>query len=208
MKKITVSSILHNLGQNVWLLGSAAAALCLFLSSSKLSLLLVAGVFVLVFAASALFVIRPAALSSRGLRVTGVLAACILALMGCNTFRISLRSSTILAALAERIGLPPMIVLLSLAAVGAIVGFYAIYVLASHFVQWGDETLHTHTPRLQKSQALANLKKNWYLPLSAMAFFCLTADVTLGYIIGWFVAVGLVMIFTSHIPSVWDTVRQ
>jgi len=208
MKNITFSSILHNLRQNFGLLVSTAAALCLFVSSSKLSIMLVAGVFVLLLAASAIWTIRPARFEHPRLRGISLSVALVMAAMGANTFRIAIRSSKNLAALAGKLGLSPTIVLLGLAAMGCIAGFYAIYVLSSHFVQWGEETLYAHTPKLKKGEALRNLKRNWYLPLSAMAFFCLTMDNTLGHIVGWFVAIGLVLILTCHIPSVWDIYRQ
>lgn len=54
----------------------------------------------------------------------------------------------------------------------------------------------------QKPEIITNLKRNWYFPISAMAFFCLNATLTLGYFIGLVIAFVASLIIASQIPSI------
>lgn len=60
---------------------------------------------------------------------------------------------------------------------------------------------------MEKSQIFANLKRNWYFPISAMAFFCLNPT-SLGYLIGIPIAFMASLIIASLIPSMFAFAKQ
>lgn len=63
-------------------------------------------------------------------------------------------------------------------------------------------------PVREKGQALANLKRNWYFPVSALAFFCLNARLNLGFLLGMLIAFSAAVLAASQIPSVWSFTRE
>ena len=63
-------------------------------------------------------------------------------------------------------------------------------------------------PVKQKSQIIANLKRNWYFPISAMAFFCLSIYKSLGYCIGLPIAFVMMIVFASQSSSIWGYVKK
>lgn len=58
-------------------------------------------------------------------------------------------------------------------------------------------------PERQKAIIIANLKRNWYFPLSAMGFFFINARLNLGYFLGIPIALVAAIIISSQIPSIW-----
>lgn len=54
-----------------------------------------------------------------------------------------------------------------------------------------------------KSKIIPNLKQNWFFPISAMAFFCLSATPTLGYIVSLLIAFMISILISTQISSIW-----
>ena len=65
-----------------------------------------------------------------------------------------------------------------------------------------NRLLVEHLQEQQKLEIITNLKRNWYFLISAMAFFCLNATLTLGYFIGLLIAFIASLIISSQIPSI------
>ena len=63
-------------------------------------------------------------------------------------------------------------------------------------------------PEQRKSVIKANLKRNWYFPISAMAFFCLNLALSIGYCIGLLLAVVISLLISSQISSIWDFCKK
>ncbi len=63
-------------------------------------------------------------------------------------------------------------------------------------------------PVQRKSEFFENFKKNWFFPISAVAFFCLNIDNTLGYCIGLLLVSAIMIVIAGQISSVWNTVKQ
>lgn len=64
-------------------------------------------------------------------------------------------------------------------------------------------------PEQRKAEIIVNLKRNWYFPISALAFFCLNATyLTLGYIIGLPLAFAASLVIASQIPSLFSVAKQ
>ena len=55
---------------------------------------------------------------------------------------------------------------------------------------------------VKKTEIVVNLKRNWYFPISAMAFFCLYFIPSLGYLIGLLIAFTASLIVSSQISSI------
>lgn len=53
-----------------------------------------------------------------------------------------------------------------------------------------------------------NLKKNWYFPISAMAFFCLTVDNSLGYFLGLILVLGIMILIAARINSIRNIISN
>ena len=51
-----------------------------------------------------------------------------------------------------------------------------------------------------------NLKRNWYFPISAMAFFCISIDNSVGYCVGMLIAFAAMTALSARIPSIWARV--
>ena len=58
------------------------------------------------------------------------------------------------------------------------------------------------------SQAAKNLKRNWYFPISAMAFFCLNVTLARGYFVGVLIAFFASLVIASQVPSLFDLVKK
>ena len=61
--------------------------------------------------------------------------------------------------------------------------------------------------RLSAAEIKKHLMANWYFPVSAMAFFCISIDNTLAYCLGMVVAFAAMVIIAARVPSVWALVR-
>lgn len=62
--------------------------------------------------------------------------------------------------------------------------------------------------KVSLSTMVNNLKKNWFLPISAVAFFCLNASLTLGYFIGILIAFIFSLIIFSKESSIWTLIKS
>lgn len=56
----------------------------------------------------------------------------------------------------------------------------------------------------KKAAICANLKRNWYFPVSAMAFFCLNAKANLVDLAGLMIVFLTMIIVAVRIPSIWE----
>lgn len=61
-------------------------------------------------------------------------------------------------------------------------------------------------PEGRKPEMLANLKRNWYFPISALAVFCLNARFNIGYFLGIPIAFLAAALIASQVPSLknWE----
>ena len=64
------------------------------------------------------------------------------------------------------------------------------------------------SPEQRKAQLLSNLKRNWYIPFSALAFFCLNATTTPGYFVGVLIAFIASVVIALQIPSQYTAMGQ
>ena len=208
MEKINLPTATKNLKKHFPLLLSTVAALCLFLSPSLTSLLMIAAIFAAVTVIALLDQANPPVISSRLARLMIMLIATLIAFMGYDTFKTTWTPSSKVAALASAFHLTTPILLLIVGMVGCVVGFYAMYVLSCWIVTWGTQLLKERLPVQKKSEIVANLKRNWYFPISAMAFFCLNATLTLGYFVGLLIAFMTSLVVASQIPSLFNFAKR
>ncbi len=208
MEKINLPTATKNLKKNFSLLFSAVAALCLFLSPSLTSLLMIAAIFMAVTMVALLDKAKPPLVASRLARLVAWIISMLIVFVGFDSFQTTWTPSSKVAALASALHLTTPILLLIVGVVGCVVGFYAMYVLSCWIVTWGTQLLKERLPVQEKSEIVANLKRNWYFPISAMAFFCLTMDNTLGYCIGLLIVFAIMIIVASQFTSVWIIVKQ
>lgn len=68
--------------------------------------------------------------------------------------------------------------------------------------------LFSKLPVQRKNEFFQNLKKNWFFPISAMAFFCLNIDNDLGYCIGLMIVFAIMIFISGQISSVWNIIKQ
>lgn len=179
MKKID----LHAFVKNIPLLISVLAALCLFAAPSKLVLVLAAAVFGAALVAALFNKVRPEPIPQKGI---AVVLAVWCAVLGGVTFCDTWVNSSVLAAVSGRLGLSASILTVFIALLGCGVGFYAMYVLGC----WAVALVTGFLKEQGLTANAGNWKKNWYLPVSAAAFFCMEKELTFVYFIGVPLAVG------------------
>lgn len=73
---------------------------------------------------------------------------------------------------------------------------------------WIKELLDSWIPVRGKSEMIANLKRNWYFPISAMAFFCISARLETGYYLAMLIALLLAVLTAAQTPSVWMEIKH
>ena len=199
---INFSTAAKNIINNFWLLFSTMAGLCLFLSPSLISLILTVAIFVSVVVAAAYNIAKSAIPSVRNEKIGSILIAALIAYMGFDTFNTTWTPSSKAAALAGALGMTTPVLLMIAGAVGCIVGLYAMYVLSCWIMSLSVKLMQERLPVQDKTEIKANLKRNWYFPISAMAFFCLSATLTLGYLIGLLLAFVIAIIISTRISSI------
>ena len=63
-------------------------------------------------------------------------------------------------------------------------------------------------PEHRKSEMIANIKRNWYFPLSALGIFCLNARFNLGFFLGVPIAFLAAVLIASQLPSLRNWERE
>ena len=58
------------------------------------------------------------------------------------------------------------------------------------------------------SRMIDNLKRNWYFPISAMAFFSLSTELTPEFIFGMALAFVIFVVISARIPSIWALAKK
>lgn len=208
MKKISLLTAVQNCKKNFWLLFSTIAALCLFLSPSLTSLMLTAVIFAAVIAVAVFDVAKPTSMPIQNAKMFSIILTVLIEYMGFSTFKATWTPSSKVAALAETMGLTIPLLLAIVGALGCIVGAYAMNVLSCWIVTWGTQLLKERLPVQEKTEIVANLKRNWYFPISAMAFFCLNATLTLGYFVGLLIAFMISLVVASQIHSLFNSAKR
>lgn len=155
--------------QDLLLIVSAAAALCLFLSEYKLGILIVCGIFALT--AFTLLLDRNSR-QPHPLRADVLVLCAAFLLTGFFTFRHTWHAVPIVAAIASLAGITPSLLVTVLAALGCAVGSYAFYRLAFLF----QEILCAFLNCEASGPVAPGFRKNWPVLLCAIAFFLLEAD--------------------------------
>lgn len=157
----------RHLWKELPLLVSAIAALCLFVVPAKIVILLVAAVFCCVFAAVLFGIARPEPFTCKYRKGLAGLIAIYAAIVGFYQFFDSWVHSSLLAAVAGMVGVSVEMVAAAVAVAGCVVGAYALYTLGC----WVVIFLVQYLPNTEIPDMMAGLKKNWYFPLSVLAFF-------------------------------------
>lgn len=202
MNKRSLVSMVQNCKNNIWLLFSAIAALCLFFSPSLISFVFSAVVFCGVVMAVAFDIAKPTNSQIRIVRWSCLVLTILILYLGFNTFNTVWAPSSKVAALSSALGVSTPIFLLVASSIGCIGGAHAIYVLAYWIILWSAKLMRDRLPVQEKTSIIRNLKQNWYFPISAMAFFCLSATLTLGYLIGLLLAFVIAIIISTQISSI------
>lgn len=170
--------------------------------------MMIAAIFAAVAMAALLNTAKPLAFSNSLTRIATTLVAMLIAFMGYDAFKTAWTPSSKVAALANALHLTTPLLLLIIGLVGCIVGFYAMYILSSWIITFGAQLLKEKLPEQRKSEIIANLKRNWYFPISAMAFFGLNASLNLGYLVGLPIAFIASLVVASQVPSLFNFAKQ
>ena len=63
-------------------------------------------------------------------------------------------------------------------------------------------------PQRDKKIIKLNRKKNMFFLLSALAYFCLSMDNKVGYVIGLVAAMGIAFVAAGQVPPLWDILKE
>lgn len=201
MKKLSLSSIAKNIKSNIGLLFSTFVMLCLFLSPTLISLILIVAIFLTILIVVAFDIEIPPVICEKKAKTYSVLLTLLTLCIGFYAFRTRWSPSGKVAELAESVGMSASTFLLIVSSVGCFLGAYAMYMLFYRIVLWSVILFKNHFPVQNKSEIKSNLKKNCFFVISAMAFFLLNSNLTLGCVIGLGIAFMIVILFTSQTPS-------
>lgn len=201
MEKIRFLSAIGNLKKNFLLLTSTVAALCLFLLPSIASFIVTGMVFLAVCVVASFDLAKPVKSSQWYVKICAVLIAALICFIGYDTFHTTWMSSSKATALAATFGITTSILLTFAGLLGCIVGFYSLWVLGQWITNISYSLLNEKLSEHRKDVLIANLKRNWFFPISAMAFFCLNVSLTKGYMIAMVIAFIISIVMASQIPS-------
>ena len=159
--------------RHVWkempLLISAVAALCLFVIPAKIVILLVGAVFCCVFGAVIFGISKPEPFTCKYRKALAWVIAVYAAAVGFYQFYNSWIHSSLLAAVGSIVGIRVEMVAAAVAVLGCGVGLYALHRLGCWIVVFVVQYL----PKTEIEEMKAGFKRNWYFPLSVLAFFLL-----------------------------------
>jgi hypothetical protein len=201
MIKRRVSSIIHNCKHNIWLLLSTTAVLFLFLSPSFASLVLAVAILAAVIVAAAFNVAKPVTPLAQNEKIGSIFIAALIAYLGFDTFNTMWTPSSKAADLAGALGITTPVFLMIVGAIGCVIGLYAMYVLSCWIMSWSGKMLQESLPVRDEAEINANLKRNWYFPISAMAFFCLSMARSVNFIVGLMIAFLISILISTRIHS-------
>lgn len=207
LRKIDFTAAVKNIRSNVRLLISAAAALCLFSAPSLVSAGLIAGVFLALTAAAAFFVLKPADRPGRFEGMAALVLTLAMAFLGFASFWDTWILSSKLTALAGAVGLTGPVLLSLMGLAGCVVGSYAMYILSRRTILWAEQALDQCLPAGSEGNVAENLKRNWFFPVSAAAFFWLNEAWDIGYAAGAVISVLAAFAVCGRIPSVRERTK-
>lgn len=207
MKKYSCSTGIRNLGKNAPLILSAIPALCLFMSPTMIPLAILLFVFVAITAACAFDVAKPPAVAIRYERLAAILLTILIAFMGISTFKHTWYYSSRVAALAGSFGLTSSTLIILVGLACCVPGAYAMYTLSRWIVLWIAQALKDHLPVRESAQIKTNLKKNWFFPISALAFFCLEFRMEADFLLGLLIILIGMLIVSSQFKRITDLVK-
>lgn len=197
MVKTVYSTAISNIKKYGLLICSVMPALALFVPFSVSMMLAAFAGWAALSGALLLGWITPLQVSGKWEQAAAVLVAAILALMGFCSFWQTWVESKEFAALAGALTMDVPLLLSLLGSACCVSGFYAFYILASWITGVAKEMLLEKLPETDVSKMKVNLKRNWYFPVSAMAFFFLTACKK-----GMIVAFPAMLLISSQSPSI------
>lgn len=208
MNKINFSTAVRNLKKNFLLLFSTGAALCLFLSPSITSLAMIGGIFLAVCIAASYDLTKPKRIEQKYAIVCSVLIAALVGFMGYDTFHTTWTPSSKVAALASALGITTPILLTIVGLVGCIVGSYSLWVLGQWITNISYALLKEKLPEQRKDVIIANLKRNWLFPISAMAFLCLEIRFTVEYVVGLLIVFAAITIISTQHEKLFNIIKK
>ncbi len=212
MKKELDSVIFGALKKNILLLLSTMAVLCLFVTPTVMITALCAGIFLavivmVIYAAKDGKTRNEQPLTRTGKR-SAILLTILLEYMGLHSFFSTWSSSRKVAALAAAFHLSAQDLLLIVGIAGCVVGAYALYRLSAFIVEKMTEFLKHRLPVQDRKEAVENMKRNWFFPISAAAFFCLYFGFSIVYLLALVIALICVTVAASQTSSIWGYVHR
>lgn len=182
--------LLQYFRQNILLLFSTAAALCLFLTITKLSFLLCAAIFLAVAATA--WILGPAE-SKKQPADTWLLAA-VLDGIGGVTFYGTWTRSFMAGVILDRLPALFRSLIPAICAVGVLAAFYALFRLSGWMIRV--------ICRFAQTESSSNhIAKNWLFPLSGAVFFLMEAPLSREYLCGAAAAIAIALTAAIHIPG-------
>ena len=190
------------------LLVSTIAALCLFITPSKIMLLISMAVFLAVLAA----VLRGAEIQKpvkkQFIKTASLCVTILVAFIGYRSFVTSWFPSSKVSIVSSALHIPKHLFLSSIAIVGCVFGSYAMYCASRFFVKKADELISRKELVRNRARLHENFKSNWFYSLSAIAFFFLNASPTIPYLLGICIAAIIAIFISAQRSSLWKATKN
>lgn len=207
MKHFKFSTAVQNIKNNILLLFSAVAALCLFSSPSLTSFVIIAIVFAAVTVAAVLNVIKPPVSPMRYVKTVCIVLTALLAYKGFLSFCAAWGTFEKVATLSWLLGISLPILLRIVGVLGCVVGFYAMYITICWLVLWPAGMLLERVPVQSQDEIKENLKRNFWFPISSFSFFFLSAYQSLGSGIALLIGLIISVFLSTQISALWEQTK-
>lgn len=204
MNNLGRATVGRNWRKKLPLLFSSAAVSFLFLSPTRLSLAIAAAIFAVAAVGVCLEDWRAPRVFSRKARLVAAASALLVILAAVAMFYNAWTSAdSFLAEGKMRRLLPTPTLAAGVALVCGIGGFYALYVFFCRLWAWVRRML---APR--EGSFFSNLRRNWFFLVSAAAFFCLNATLTLRFLLSLLFALVAAAAVAGRVPSIFSAARK
>lgn len=190
MNKLNIINLWRNIKNHTLLLLSVMACLCLFLSPTLLSLIISTMIFFMCLVLFSLVSFDRKILLTDFEKFISKMIVYSIEIIGLLSFVSTWIPSSKVGVLSNYLGLSKFLFLLLIGIAGCLVAYKSVKVLVEYILLY----LKDYT----KGCTLSNLKNNWYMSLSMIAFFCLYSIPSVSYITSLFFVIIISLIISAQ----------
>jgi len=160
-------------------------------------------VYVAITVVTLLDILKPPVSTNKRLHLIAVLGTTLIIFVGYHTFKATWTTFSMVAILADRLHVSISTLLTFVGLLGCVVGFYAVYTFSCRIIILGSQLPYKLLSPQARAEISANLKQNWFFPISATAFFFLFSTQSVVLIQNLFITACSALVVASYIPAIY-----